>query len=328
MLKKVLAGVLAVVLLAAAALAWILNRHPSLEPYAGLAWKSAAPASQLKVSFLGVATVLLDDGETALMTDGFFSRPGRLQTFTGRVEPDADAITRGLERAGVKKLAAVIPVHSHYDHVMDAPEVARRTGALLVGSESTANVGRGWKLPEDRIKVARMNEPMRFGKFTVTLFPSRHAPTGFTGGTIDRPLVPPVRAVEYKEGQSYAILVQHEGRSLLINGSAGFVEGALDAVRADVVMLGIGTLGMRDAAHRSAYWAQTVGAVKARRVIPIHWDDFWVSSEGPMQPMPVPLDRFDDSMAFLRDRGAAERVDIRLPAQWQAMDPWEGLPKP
>jgi hypothetical protein len=44
--------------------------------------------------------------------------------------------------------------------------------------------------------------------------------------------------------------------------------------------------------------------------------------------MPVPLDRFDDSMAFLRDRGAAERVDIRLPAQWQAMDPWEGLPKP
>lgn len=30
-----------------------------------------------------------------------------------------------------------------YDHAMDLPEVARRTGALLVGSEATAQIGRG-----------------------------------------------------------------------------------------------------------------------------------------------------------------------------------------
>jgi L-ascorbate metabolism protein UlaG (beta-lactamase superfamily) len=327
MLKKVLLGFVALLFLAAAGLAWIVNRHPSLVPYEVLGWKqAAAPTSALKVSFLGVATVLLDDGETAIMTDGFFSRPGKLQTFVGKVQPDLQAITRGLERAGVRKLAAVIPVHSHYDHVMDAPEVARRTGALLVGSESTANVGRGWGLAPAQIVVARMNEPMRFGRFTVTLLPSRHAPTGFTGGMIDKPLVPPVRAVEYKEGQSYAILVQHEGKSLLINGSAGFVPGALANVRADVVMLGIGTLGMRDAAYRDEYWRQVVAAVKARRVIPIHWDDFWISSEGPMQPMPVPLDKFDESMAFLRERGTRENVEISLPAQWQAMDVWQEPP--
>jgi L-ascorbate metabolism protein UlaG (beta-lactamase superfamily) len=329
MLKKVFVSLVLLAVLAVAALAWVLNRHPSLDPYAALGWKQQAAAPMpLKVSFLGVATVLLDDGETALMTDGFFSRPGKLQTFVGRVQPDPDAITRGLQRAGVTKLAAVIPVHSHYDHAMDAPEVARRTGAVLVGSESTANVGRGWKLPEAQIKVARLNEPMRFGRFTVTLLPSRHAPTGFTGGVIDKPLMPPVRAVEYKEGQSYAVLVQHEGRSLLINGSAGFEPGALASVRADVVMLGIGTLGMRDEAYRDRYWREVVSAVGAQRVIPIHWDDFWISSDGPMQPMPVPLDRFEDSVAFLRARGAAEKVDIRLPAQWQPMDVWQGLRKP
>ena len=38
-------------------------------------------------------------------------------------------IARGLARNEVTTLAAVIPVHSHYDHAMDAPEVARRTGA-------------------------------------------------------------------------------------------------------------------------------------------------------------------------------------------------------
>jgi L-ascorbate metabolism protein UlaG (beta-lactamase superfamily) len=325
MLKKVLLTLLIVVLAAVAGLAWIVNRHPSMEPYQSLAWPKATAAPSLKVKFLGVATVLLDDGETAIMTDGFFSRPGKLQALAGKVEPDVAAIARGLERAGVKKLAAVFPVHSHYDHVMDSPEVARLTGAVLVGSESTANVGRGWKLPESQIRVARLNEPMKFGRFTVTLLPSRHAPTGFTGGTIDKPLVPPVRSMEYKEGQSYAVLVQHGARALLINGSAGFEPGALAGVTADVVLLGIGALGMRDAAYREAYWQQVVVGVKARRVIPIHWDDFFIASEGPMKPMPVPLDRFDESMAFLRERGDRDKVQVQMPLQWEAMDPWQGL---
>jgi L-ascorbate metabolism protein UlaG (beta-lactamase superfamily) len=330
LVKKILVLLLVLIALAVAGLAWLLQQHPSLVPYGALNWKSPlATAPALKVSFLGVATLLLDDGETALLTDGFFSRPDKLTTFLRTVEPDLESITRGLQRAGIPartgKLAAVIPVHSHYDHVMDAPEVAKRTGALLLGSESTANVGRGWGLPESQIRVAKLGEPMTFGRFTVTLLPGRHAPTGFTGGEITQPLKPPVRATEYKEGQSYAILVQHGGKSLLINGSAGFEPGALKNVRADVVLLGIGSLGPRSDVYRDELWREVVGAVKAKRVIPIHWDDFWIPSDQPMKPMPPPLDKFDLSMAFLRERGAKEGVDIRLPLEWQPMDVWAGL---
>jgi L-ascorbate metabolism protein UlaG (beta-lactamase superfamily) len=330
MVRRLAFVLLALLALAGAALgvlAWMLERHPSLAPYGALAWPAPAVASaSVQMRFLGVATVLLDDGETAIMTDGFFSRPGRLQSLAGRVQPDLAAIERGLARAGVQRLAAVIPVHSHYDHAMDAPEVARRTGALLVGSESTANVGRGWGLSERQIVVPRLGEPLRFGRFTVTLLPSRHAPTGFTGGAIERPLVPPARASDYKEGRSFAVLVQHGGRSLLVNGSAGFEPGALAQVRADVVLLGIGTLGMREPAYREAYWREVVTAVQARRVVPIHWDDFWIASDGPLQPMAPPLDRFEVSMDFLRDRAARDGVDLRLPAAWTPTDPWDGLP--
>lgn len=356
MLKKVLFGLAALLLLAIGALAWLLQQHPSLLPYKALEaldWRAPPPAAapaplplpQPRVSFLGVATLLIDDGETAILTDGFFSRPGKLQTFVGKVEPDLDAITRGLRRAGigqeaslgpaggprVGRLAAVIPVHSHYDHAMDAPEVARRTGALLVGSSSTANIGRGWGLSEAQIRVATLGQPMQFGRFTVTLLPGRHAPTGFTGGEVSEPLRPPVRASEYKEGQSYMVLVRHQGRSLrslLISGSAGFVPGALKGVRAEVVLLGIGTLGARGPAYSDAYWREAVAGVGARRVVPIHWDDIWLPAGQPMQPMPAPLDRFDQSMAFLRERGAKEGVDVRLPPQWQPMALWDGLPAP
>ena len=40
---------------------------------------AAQPDTPLSVTWLGVATLLLDDGSSALMTDGFFSRPGLTQ---------------------------------------------------------------------------------------------------------------------------------------------------------------------------------------------------------------------------------------------------------
>ena len=333
-LKRSLLALGVLVLLALGALAWALQQTPLLQPYADLRWKApagSAAASPVKVSFMGVSTVLLDDGETALLTDGFFSRPGMLQALVGKVEPDLQAITQGLQRAGIPgqagKLAAVIPVHSHYDHAMDAPEVARRTGALLLGSESTAQIGRGWGLPEAQIRVAPLGQAQRFGRFTVTLFASQHAPTGFTGGEVTAPLRPPVRATDYKEGQSYALHVEHGGKTLLVVGSAGFAPGALCGVQADVVLMGIGALGSRPESYRDALWNEVIASVGARRVVPIHWDDFWQSAGQPLQPMPPPLDAFDVSMAYLRERGAREQVEVRLPLEWQPMDVWWGLPR-
>ena len=332
-LKRLLAAVLLLLLAGAGTLIWLVHQNPDLAPYRALGWQVApARVPEVKVSFLGVATILIDDGETSLLTDGFFSRPGMMRVFFGQVKPDLEAITRGLRRAGIPartgKLAAVIPVHSHYDHSMDAPEVAKRTGALLLGSESTANVGRGWELPEAQIRVAKLGEPMTFGRFTVTLFAGRHVPTGFTGGEITLPLKPPARAIDYREGQSYAVRVQHGARSMLIVGSAGFQPGALRGVTAEVVMLGIGALGPQTDAYRDAYWREVVTGVKARRVIPIHWDDFWIPSDQPMKPMPAPVDRFRISMDFARDRAAKEGIELRLPLEWQPMDPWAGLVPP
>jgi hypothetical protein len=68
--------------------------------------------------------------------------------------------------------------------------------------------------------------------------------------------------------------------------------------------------------------------VGAQRVIPIHWDDFWRPSALPMQPMPLPLDDFDASMAFLQAAAGRDHVDLRLPLEWQAMDVFAGLPAP
>jgi L-ascorbate metabolism protein UlaG (beta-lactamase superfamily) len=101
-----------------------------------------------------VTTLRFDDGETRSLTDGFFSRPGLRDLALDRpVAPELAGIERALAEAGIERVAAPIPVHSHYDHAMDAGEVAKRTGALVVGSTSTAQVARGAGLAEESIAV-------------------------------------------------------------------------------------------------------------------------------------------------------------------------------
>ena len=264
-----------------------------VEPPVDPAWQAAPAASiepgDVTVRFTGTSTLLFSDGETSWMTDGWFSRPGPLRLFLSEIEPDLDAIAFGLERNGSPRLAAVFPMHSHYDHAMDAPEVARRTGALLVGSASTANIGRGWGLEEDRIRVVADRESFAVGAFTLTPIESKHYqfpdPTMYERalGTpdIDRPLVPPVDAFDYRVGKAYALHVAHPRGRWLIVASAGYVEGGLDGYEADVVFLGVGGLGAQTAEYRDAYWREAVGKSGARRVVAIHWDSLTGPIDGP-----------------------------------------------
>ena len=173
------------------------------------------------VTFLGVASLLLDDGETRVLTDGFFSRPALAKVALGRIAPDLGRIDAALARVGADRLAAVVPVHSHYDHAMDAAAVADRTGADLVGGESTAYVGRGHGLPEERIRVVTPGEPLSYGAFTLTLVESHHCPPDRFPGEITEPVIPPVKAGAYKCGEAWSILVEHAGgATALLQGSA------------------------------------------------------------------------------------------------------------
>ena len=149
--------------------------RPDLRQYAD---RFDVPPAQgaFGVTFLGVATLLLRDGESAVLTDGFFSRPSLARVGLRKVSPDLTRIDSALSRAGVDRLDAVAPVHTHFDHAMDSAVVAERTGATLVGSESAANVGRGHGLPADRIRVVDPGRPVTLGSFTLTFVESRHCP--------------------------------------------------------------------------------------------------------------------------------------------------------
>lgn len=321
-LLTVLALCAAALLILGGWLYWGISHHPEISDYAKLAPPPPPSPPRLRATFLGVSTILFEDGETAILTDGFFTRPNPKELLLGKIAPNPEVVSQSLARAGITKLAAVIVCHSHYDHAMDAPLVALKTGAVVVGSSSTANIARGGDVPEDRIRTPSVGETLTFGKFKVTLLPSRHASTGFATGEIAAPLRPPARASEYREGGSHAVLVEHGARTLLINASAGFAPGALAGRHAETVFLGVGQLGKQERTYVENYWREVVRAVGAKRVVAIHWDNFALPLDRPLQPIPQLFDDFTATMRFLADRGRAEGVDIRVPLAWQAFDPF------
>ncbi len=272
-----------------------------------------------QATWLGVTALLLTDGRHAVMIDPFFTRPPGIvaMALNREIQPDEARIKEWLDRLQVTRLDAVLISHSHFDHAMDAGVVARLTGAQLVGSESTLNIGRGAGLDETHLIKVDPAMPLKFGDFEVSFVESAHA--GKTGGKptgeITSRLQPPARYLDYKLGGTYSILVAHPQGSLLHHGSAGFIPGALDGRQADIAFLGVALIG-----DLEPYLRETVDAVGATRVIPTHWDDFTKPLDAPLLPIPF-LVRLDDFFADMRRLRPSLRVQTMLPDQTVTLFP-------
>jgi L-ascorbate metabolism protein UlaG (beta-lactamase superfamily) len=277
----------------------------------------------LTVTFLGVSSLLVDDGSSAFLTDGFFSRPGLLDVGLRKIAPDPDRIDACLARASITELEAVLPVHTHFDHALDSAVVADRTGAVLVGGASAAQIGAGHGLAGDRLRVAEPGRPMTFGTYEITMIESEHCPPDRYPGVIDEPLFPPAKAAAYRCGEAWSIVVHHtSGHSLLVQGSAGFVDGALSGQQAEVAYLGVGQLGLLDDDYITAYWSETVRTVGARRAVLIHWDDFFRPLTQPLRALRFAGDDLDHTMRVLTRLADTDGVHLSLPTVWEREDPW------
>lgn len=265
----------------------------------------------------------ITDGVSAILVDGFFTRPSLLRIALGRpVAPDLERIAVALSRGGVERLDALFVAHSHHDHVMDAPEIVKRVGGVLHGSESTLNVGRGGGLDDESMARIEDGDQFAFGEFTVRVFEGVHSPGDRYPGTIDEPLVPPVRASAYRTGGCYSFLFEHPAGTILVHPSAGFVPGAFDGLDVDLLYLGIGALGRQPARFQNDYWHHTVEATRPGLVIPVHWDDFGRSLDEKLRPMPRILDEFARTEQLLDRKSAESGVPVRFQQPFETIIPF------
>src|SRR5439155_14041361 len=109
--------------------------------------KIAASESSLRLGWLGTAGWIVRTSRATILIDPFVSRPSITRVAFRPLEPAP------LERAPwlPQKIDAIVCGHSHYDHLLDAPLIARARGAKLVGSATTCAFGRASGVPESQL---------------------------------------------------------------------------------------------------------------------------------------------------------------------------------
>lgn len=270
----------------------------------------------ITVTWLGTAGLHVTDGQTALLIDPYVNRFGMAKVFFQRpLVSDMELIRKWSEQLGRKNIRAVIVSHSHFDHLIDAPLFARETGAPLLGTESTLNAGRGAGLREDELRLVKPGQAITIGRFTIRFIESVHGPVFGRvpyPGVIDKPLAQPARAKDYRLGGVFGIVISHPSGTILHHGSAGYIPGMYDGVKADAVFLGIASSGGIE-----EYIREVPLRVRAKTLIPVHFDNFFKPLGAGISMLPVSLKfrEFCDTAGRYRESFTLRTLPIGKPVR-------------
>lgn len=233
----------------------------------------------MRVTYLGTTVLLFDDGCDQILFDAYITRPPFLNAFFGKLKTDSDIVDSIIERFQINRLKAIFISHTHIDHVLDMPYIARRTNCDIYGSKSAVNVALGGGVDILKCHEYNFQDTYKIGNFEITILKSIHSRAHIYNNdlekTIDKPLIQPARKRDYKEGGSYDFLIRNNGKSYLIRPSYNYILGQLDGINADVLYLGIAGISRDKEKEVSTFFSETIDKVKPKIVIPIHWDNFF-----------------------------------------------------
>jgi L-ascorbate metabolism protein UlaG (beta-lactamase superfamily) len=232
------------------------------------------------VEWTGVAGVVLEVEGTRVAFDPFVTRPGLLATVFLPARPDAGLVARAFPR-----LDAVFVGHTHFDHAMDLPAVARSSpGATIHGSETTAEACRRSGVDPARLAVARDGDAVSVGPFRVEAVASRHGVVPLFS-RIDRERLPrrglPWTALRWPRGEVLAWRVEVSGRSVHVHGSAGIDDAAL-ARQAPCDVL-VACVAARRGTPR--FLERLCERLRPEVFVPCHHDDFFRPLSSPPRPV-------------------------------------------
>jgi L-ascorbate metabolism protein UlaG (beta-lactamase superfamily) len=187
--------------------------------------------------------------------------------------------------------------HTHFDHVLDAPEIARQHGCKVYGSRSVATLLRLYGL-ESQAEVVDPYRVYSLGPFEVTFVPSVHSKLALglfvpNSGPITCDHLDGLHVQAYNCDQVWGIHIAVAGVSFYHQGSADLVDDAVRHRGVDYFLCGIAG---RQFSPR--YVDRVLRRLTPRVIVPSHYDNFFAPFSAPMDfTVGVDVARFSEEVA-------------------------------
>lgn len=237
----------------------------------------------LKLTYFGAAGWRISDGNVVVLIDPW---PSRLK-YGGGGHPDDDRpdfartdlawSDTALIDSIIGEADFILVHHGHFDHLGDVPYIARKTGARVIGTETTVAILRAYGIPDEQLYTVRGGEDYQFDDFSVRVVPGLHSALDdkhyFDSRRYDErtALQAPLRIEQFIEGGSLSFLARFDRHTVLTMGSMNFIEREFEGLEPDILLAGINgsRLGLYDYDRRLL---TATGFPQV--VIPTHWDNF------------------------------------------------------
>lgn len=291
---------------------------------------------ELQLTHFGAAAWRITDGETTLYVDPYFSRLRTVKVFGTSFPPPSNdrrpvygyddllpSDTAMIDQH-VTDANFILISHSHFNHCMDMPYIAKRTGATVIGTESTANLARAAGVANHQIIPVKGGEDFAFDTVSIKVIPSLHSslviPSPyslwdccryFDGREVPRDIQGPPRLKDFVEGGTLAYLIRLGTRRILVICSMNYIENEMTGLAPDIALI--------PAAHwRLQVYDYTGRLVRAlgmpETVIATHWD---------MQSAPYGASQdaqLDQAQTFVREvKEASPKTRVIVPKHFETV---------
>jgi L-ascorbate metabolism protein UlaG (beta-lactamase superfamily) len=227
----------------------------------------------LEVEWLGVSGYRVSAEGKTLFVDPYLSRVPFADLLRRRSAlPDPEMLDRFVRAPG--EVIGVLVGHTHFDHAVDAPAIARRFGCKAYGSDSLVTLMGLHGLAEQTVEV----EPYRtyeLGPFEVSFTPSVHSKLllGLAvpyDGDLTCEHLDGLTPSAYRCGQVWGISIKVAGVSFYHQGSANLIDEAVRERDVDVFLAGVAGRNFTE-----DYWQRIIPRLDPKVVVPTHYDNFF-----------------------------------------------------
>lgn len=240
----------------------------------------------VRVRWLGTAGFAIEHRGHVVLIDPYLTRASLSRCIASPLRSDLSAIRRWAPKAD-----AIVAGHTHFDHVLDVPDIALSTGARVFGSRSASTLCLARGVPAARIEIVEP-EPgqapaeREVGPFRLRFVPSAHSKLLLgrvpAAGEIADCTDVPMRAEAYRCGAVFGVEIRVAGRTIYHMGSAELLDESVRVKHVDLLLMCVA--GWPSSPKLPERVAQSLAPAA---ILLSHWDDFLRPLDEPLRALPA-----------------------------------------